>query len=184
MANVVNTIGQPNYGVGGSFRVDTTDLMKLALNFEQGTKVVQREMLKGMRLATSDTRENIRQVAPNGESGKLKANLETRILQTNSLRSDGVNAMNAGRGITGEVRIQASKVKYAWWVNYGRGAIRPVNKKWLRFRWRGAIVFTKYVKPKAGSFFMERGLSASGGDIARAMHSAADRIVRWIATAR
>lgn len=180
MAVMGGTFANQSPGVGGSFHMDNRELMEVAWSFEGAPKIVQSETRKAMTLAVSDTRENIRERAPHGETGKIRSGLETRILQTNALRRD-VNAVGAAPGITGEVRIPDAKVPYAKWVNNGRGPIRPVIKKWLRFRWHGRIVFTKYVRPKRGVFFMERGLADSKANIDRAFERAADRIADYLA---
>lgn len=152
--------------VAGAFSVYTGDILKMAENFEGGPKVAQRELLKGMRLATADTRDNVRQIAPY-KSGKLRSNIDTRVRQE-------------ARHITGEVKILGSKVPYAYWVDQGRGPVVPKHKKVLRFWVDGEQVFTKFVKAFPGYHFMERGLKASEGQINRAIDSAADRIARYL----
>lgn len=153
--------------VQGAFSVYTGDLVKMAYAMEGAPKVAQRELLNAMRLGTSDTRENIREIAPHGGSGKLRSNLQTRVRQT-------------ATEVRGEVFIRGSVVPYAWWADQGRGPVRPVTKKFLRFFVNGQEVFTKFAKAFPGHKFMEKGLKASEGQIQRAIDRAADRIARYL----
>lgn len=148
---------------GRAFSIDYSDLQKAAYSFEQGPKIMQRETLKGMRLAVEDTRKITRQGMPY-KSGKLQANMPTSVIQ----RASNV-----------EGQIKAAE-KYAIWANDGRGPVRPVNKKFLRFRIDGKEIFTKFVKAFAGYHFMEKGLAASQTAITRAMDNAADRVTRFL----
>lgn len=152
--------------VQGYFSVYTGDILKMAQNFEGGPKVAQRELLKGMRLATADTRSNVRQIAPY-KSGKLRSNIDTTVRQT-------------ATEVRGEVKILGSKVPYAYWVDQGRGPVVAKPGKVLRFWVDGEMVFAKFVKAFPGYHFMEKGLKASEGQINRALDAAADRIARYL----
>lgn len=159
---------------GRSFEVDTREIMKMAYNFEGGPKVAQREMLRGMRLATEDTRAITRGIMPY-RSGMMQSKMPTKITQSAST-------------ITGRIDFTARSATgfpYPVVMNDGHGGIRPKNKKWLRFRLQsGEIVFTKYVKPFVGLKFAERGLAKSQGAINKAIDGAVDRIIRYLGTAR
>lgn len=159
---------------GTSFSVDTSDVMKMAYNFEGGPKVAQRELLRGMRLATEDTRAITRQGMPYA-SGLMQAKMPTKVRQE-------------ANSISGRIDFTAKSPKgfpYPVAVNDGRGAIVPKTKKWLRFRGSdGSIVFTKYVKPFTGLRFAEKGLERSQGAINRAIDGAIDRITRYLGNAR
>lgn len=157
-----------------SFDIDTRDILAMAYNFEQGPKVAQRELLKGMRLATEQTRTITRTGMPY-RSGLMQAKMPTKVTQTAS-------------SVMGRIDFTAKSPKgfpYPVAMNDGRGAIRPKNKKWLRFRGSdGEIVFTKYVKPFVGLRFAEKGLARSAGAITKAMDNAIDRIIRYLGTSR
>lgn len=153
--------------VQGSFSVYTGDVIKMAQTMEGAPKVAQREILRGMRDATSGTRDTVRAIAPH-RSGFLKSNIETKIRQS-------------GSGIEGQVLIRGSKVKYAWWADQGRGPVVPKNKKVLRFiAPNGGVVFTKYAKAFPGHKFMERGLKQSQAMIDRTMDKAIERVMRYL----
>lgn len=159
---------------GKSFSIDTSDVMKMAYNFEGGPKVAQRELLRGIRLATEDTRSITRGGMPY-RSGQMQAKMPTKVTQT-------------ANSVMGRIDFTARSPKgfpYPVAMNDGRGAIRPKNKKWLRFRGSdGEIVFTKYVKPFVGLKFAEKGLARSQSAITKAIDGAVDRIVRYLGTAR
>lgn len=159
---------------GKAFSADTSDVMKMAYNFEGGPKVAQRELLRGMRLATEDTRAITRSGMPY-RSGLMQSKMPTKVTQ-------------AATSVTGRIDFTARSPKgfpYPVAVNDGRGAIVPKTKKWLRFRTaNGEIVFTKYVKPFTGLRFAEKGLERSQGAINRAIDGAVDRIIRFLGNAR
>lgn len=153
--------------VQGSFSVYTGDVIKMAQAMEGAPKVAQRELLRGMRTATSDTRDITRGIAPH-RSGKLKANFETQIKQS-------------ATGIEGRVLIRGSKVKYAYWADQGRGPVVARPGKVLRFiANNGQVVFTKFAKAFPGHKFMERGLKQSEAHINRAMDQAFERVMRYL----
>lgn len=153
-----------------SFDMDTTDIVKMSYNFSQGPKIAQRELLKGMRRAVNDTRAITKQGMPY-KSGLMQEMMPTTVV-------------SIANNIQGEIRATARSsagFPYPWVSNYGRGAIRPVNKKWLRFRASdGTIVFTKYVKPMAGKFWAEKGLERSRTAIAKRIDVAVDTITRFL----
>lgn len=55
-----------------------------------------------------------------------------------------------------------SNVEYAYWVHEGRGPVRPVNKRVLR--WvapSGEVIFRPYAGPAQGNPFLQRALDAA-----------------------
>lgn len=53
-----------------------------------------------------------------------------------------------------------SDMPYAGWQEFGRGPVRPIRAKALRFKPKGmnAFVFARYVRPDPGGHFFERAL--------------------------
>jgi hypothetical protein len=54
-------------------------------------------------------------------------------------------------------------LSYASYVNDGRGEVRPVAKKFLRFWIDGKIIFTKKSRAFIGWHFIEEGISKYHG---------------------
>lgn len=62
----------------------------------------------------------------------------------------------------GPARYQVrSDEPYSYWQEHGRGPVRPIRAKALRFKPKGmnAFVFAKYVRPDPGGHFFRRALS-------------------------
>lgn len=62
----------------------------------------------------------------------------------------------------GPARFQVrSDEPYSHWQERGRGPVRPIRAKALRFKPKGlnAFVFAKYVRPDPGGHFFQRALS-------------------------
>lgn len=65
----------------------------------------------------------------------------------------------------GPARFQVrSDEPYSHWQERGRGPVRPVKAKALRFQPKGAnyFVFAKYVRPDPGGHFFKRALRSLG----------------------
>ena len=52
-------------------------------------------------------------------------------------------------GLTGKLRADRRVAPYAGWVEYGRGPVRPVRAKFLRFVINGRVIFTKFARSAA-----------------------------------
>ena len=114
----------------------------------------------------------------------------SRIAEKSAARAASVSQMRVKEGIaltdrvgtgkmlnqigvrrTGLARFQVySDMPYAGWQEYGRGPVRPVKAKALRFKPKGmnAYVFARYVRPDPGGHFFKRALSlASRRDFIR-----------------
>lgn len=84
-----------------------------------------------------------------------------------------------------EVRFQAinNGFDYAGAVEFGRGPVRPIRAKVLRFEAGGKTVFTRYAGPAPAQRFLERGLQSSMGQIDREVTALETDIVKAIESA-
>lgn len=71
---------------------------------------------------------------------------------------DGVAVTRQGPGL---YRVSSSE-SYARFQEFGRGPVRPIRAKALRFKPKGSssYVFATYVRPDPGGHFYERALAA------------------------
>ena len=60
--------------------------------------------------------------------------------------------------------VYAIKIKAIYWraIQFGRKAIRPVNKKVLRFEIKGKIIFAKFAKATKPNPFITRAIDRTG----------------------
>lgn len=81
---------------------------------------------------------------------KNKIRFNKSVVTSRLMGSINTTISNGGR--RAEV---GTNVKYAKWVEEGRGAIRPVRAKMLRFKLKsGKVVFTKYASPSKPKPFL------------------------------
>lgn len=123
---------------------------KIAAAFEKKGNEVYDETAKLHRDLMDTAHRWTQYEAPRRSTGKLKASVK-------KLRT----------GDRGLIFISKEIAPYADWVITGRGAFCAKNKKVLRFKVNGKIIFTRCVGPSKPNPFIDRSFQSMQGDINR-----------------
>ena len=99
--------------------------------------------------------------------------------ETSLFKNNGINGLRNSIKIESNgafVRTVIADKDYAPYVEYGRGEVRPVNAKALRFVVNGELIFTKRSAPVAAKPFMAQAKAAAENEAPRIF----DRIISKI----
>lgn len=132
------------------------------------------ELARDFREAPRRLQMNMR--AAMNEIGRLilnaaRANINNR---TGALSASGSMLVTAG-GTLFSVVIRFT-AKHAEWIEFGRGPVAPVSRRFLRWTSRsGEIVFARRAGPAPAQLFLERAFMAHQGSIDRIITNAVER---------
>lgn len=153
--------------MAGALDIDISDLVSLARTVQGAEPVVKRNLSKGGRKAGFIVEGNAKVEAP-VRDGTLRASIGPP------------KVSQSGIATTIEVKAHA---EHAYVVHEGRGEIRPVNAKVLRWEGPNGVVFAMRSGPVKPNPYMDRGLKKSETAIYRAFDQALEDTFRELGMA-
>lgn len=119
-----------------------------------GFEVKTADVIAGLARFAKDIESGAEHLLDGGlQSAATFAASEPQPFKTHTGRLKRSIGWQATRGRELQGRLFA-KAPYAKWVEYGRGPVRPVRAKFLRFRIGGKLIFAKFCKPAAARPFI------------------------------